>query len=89
MHPDVDWPNMIEGSREHGHAAVRAYWGSSSRRPTRAWSRSGSPPLGDDQVWSTSTRSCVTAGKVMADGMVQHVYVLRDGLIERMDVREG
>ena len=26
MHPDVDWPNMIEGGREHGHAAVTAYW---------------------------------------------------------------
>ena len=26
MHPDVDWPNMIDGGREHGHAAVREYW---------------------------------------------------------------
>jgi hypothetical protein len=26
MHPDVDWPNAIEGGRVHGHAAVRAYW---------------------------------------------------------------
>jgi hypothetical protein len=26
MHPDVNWPNMIEGGREHGHAAVREYW---------------------------------------------------------------
>ena len=26
MHPDVDWPNGMEGGREHGHDAVRAYW---------------------------------------------------------------
>ena len=26
MHPDVDWPNGMEGGREHGHAAVRDYW---------------------------------------------------------------
>jgi hypothetical protein len=26
MHPDVDWPNGMEGGRVLGHAAVRAYW---------------------------------------------------------------
>ena len=26
------------------------------------------------------------AGKVLSDGKVQHVYMLRDGLVERMDV---
>ena len=24
--PDVDWPNSMTGGREHGRAAVRAYW---------------------------------------------------------------
>ena len=28
------------------------------------------------------------AGAVVADGRVQHVYTLRDGLVERMDVRD-
>ena len=26
LHADVDWPNGMDGGREHGHAAVRAYW---------------------------------------------------------------
>jgi hypothetical protein len=26
LQPDVDWPNVLEGRREHGHDAVRAYW---------------------------------------------------------------
>jgi ketosteroid isomerase-like protein len=26
MHPDVDWPNSMEGGRVLGQAAVRAYW---------------------------------------------------------------
>jgi hypothetical protein len=26
MHPQVDWPNAIEGGRVHGHAGVREYW---------------------------------------------------------------
>jgi ketosteroid isomerase-like protein len=25
MHPDVDWPNGMEGGREVGHEAVRTY----------------------------------------------------------------
>ena len=30
MHPDVDWPNGMDGGRVLGHAAGRAYW-------TRQW----------------------------------------------------
>jgi hypothetical protein len=26
MHPDVDWPNGMEGGRLHGHREVRDYW---------------------------------------------------------------
>src|SRR5882672_6030705 len=26
MHPDVDWPNGMEGGRVLGRAAVREYW---------------------------------------------------------------
>ena len=26
MHADVDWPDGMEGGREVGHEAVRAYW---------------------------------------------------------------
>jgi len=30
MHPDVDWPNGMEGGRVRGHAGMRDYW-------TRQW----------------------------------------------------
>ena len=30
LHPDVDWPNGMEGGRVRGHAGVREYW-------TRQW----------------------------------------------------
>ena len=26
MHPEVDWPNGMEGGRVRGHAGVREYW---------------------------------------------------------------
>jgi ketosteroid isomerase-like protein len=30
MHPDVEWPNGMEGGTVHGHRGVREYW-------TRQW----------------------------------------------------
>jgi hypothetical protein len=29
------------------------------------------------------------AGAVISDGMVEHIYVIDDGLITRMDIRKG
>ena len=90
MHPDVNWPNMIEGGREHGHAAVKEYW----RRQFETTDPRVEPQrvtsLGDDQV-VVDVHQVVTdkqSGEVIADKTVEHVYTLRDGLIERMDVRE-
>ena len=90
MHPDVNWPNMIEGGREHGHAAVKEYWQKQFEtidphvEPQRVTS------LGDDQV-VVAVHQVVKdkqSGEVVDDKMVEHVYTLRDGLIERMDVRD-
>ena len=88
MHPDVDWPNMIEGGREHGHAAVREYWRKQFESTDPRVEPERVVSLGDDQVL-VEVHQVVRdpAGKVLSDGKVEHVYVLRDGLIERMDVR--
>jgi hypothetical protein len=90
MHPDVDWPNAMEGGREHGHAAVREYWTrqfgliSSHVEPT-------SFETDDDGRVVVDVHQVVhdLGGDVIADKHVQHVYVLRDALIERMDVLEA
>ncbi len=89
MHPDVDWPNMIEGGREHGHAAVRAYWERQFQTTDPRVEPERVTSLGDDQV-VVDVHQVVRDrhGQVLADRKVQHVYVLRDGLVERMDVRE-
>jgi ketosteroid isomerase-like protein len=89
MHPDVDWPNMIDGGREHGHAAVEAYW----RKQFEATDPRVEPqkvtPTGDDEV-IVEVHQVVRdkSGAVISDDVVEHVYKLRDGLIERMDVRD-
>jgi hypothetical protein len=90
MHPNVDWPNGWEGGRVHGHAAVRDYW-------TRQWAAVNSTvePVGIDA--DEEGRTVVKAhtvvrdleGKVLVDGVVEHVYEIEDGLIRRMDIREG
>jgi hypothetical protein len=90
LQPDVDWPNGMEGGREHGHEAVRAYW-------TRQFGMIDShvEPVGfaqDDEGRVVIDVDQVVRdldGNVISEGRVQHVYTFRDGLVERMDIREG
>ena len=88
MRPDVDWPNGMEGGRVHGHDEVRAYW-------SRQWTTIdphvepvGIAP-GEDGETVVEVHQVVRdlSGKVVFDQMVQHVYTIRNGLIERMDIR--
>jgi hypothetical protein len=90
MHPDVDWPNGMEGGRERGHAAVRAYW-------TRQFGLIDSNVEPVEFDVDADGRIVVDVhqvvrnleGAVMSDGRVRHVYTFRDGLVERMDIEEA
>ncbi len=89
MHPDVDWPNAWEGGRVHGHAAVRSYWA----RQFEAIDARVDPQrfaLAPDGRVVTDVHQVVRdrSGAIVADRTVQHVYRVRDGLIEHMAVRE-
>lgn len=89
MHPDVDWANGMEGGRVYSHEGVREYW-------TRQWDLIDPhvEPKGfhmeDDGTITVNVHQVVRdlAGTILSDTMVQHVYVIRDGLIERMDIRD-
>ena len=89
MHADVDWPNAMEGRREHGHDSVREYW-------TRQFGLIDShvEPVAfseDDEGRIVVEVHQVVRhpdGEVISDRIVQHDYTLRAGLIERMDVRD-
>jgi ribosomal protein S18 acetylase RimI-like enzyme len=89
MHPQVDWPNAMEGGRVHGHAEVREYW-------ERQW-RSLDPrvqPLGIEQGRDGRMVAMVRqlvrdlAGNVLSDETVEHRYAIVEGLIERMDIHD-
>lgn len=87
MHPDVDWPNGMEGGREHGRDAVRSYW-------TRQWSMINPhvEPLKFEKTADGSIDITVyqfvkdLSGNVLIDGIVHHVYTIADGLILKMDI---
>jgi hypothetical protein len=87
MHPDVVWPNGMEGGYVHGRDGVCAYW-------TRQWG------LIDPNVEPLSMekdekgRTVVEVhqvvrdlnGKLLIDTIVHHAYTIRAGLIERMEI---
>ena len=89
MHPDVVWPNGMEGGVVHGHDGVRAYW-------TRQWGMINphvdpvSFTPGESGRIAVSVHQVVhdLSGNVLLDRMVEHVYSLKDGLIQSMDIRE-
>jgi hypothetical protein len=89
LQPDVDWPNAWEGGRVHGHDEVRRYW---------ARQFEAIDPHVEPRAFTTTEDGRVAvevhqvvrspAGDLLADRTVTHVYTLRDGLVERMDVIE-
>jgi hypothetical protein len=89
MQPDVDWPNVKEARRAIGHDAVRAYW-------TDQWQEIDPhvDPVGvrrlDDGRVRVDVHTVVRdlSGNMLVDGPLVHVYTLRDGLVERMEVQD-
>ena len=88
MHPDVDWPNGMEGGRVAGHQGVRQYW-------TRQWGMIdphvypvGFRPAADGRtVVEVRQIICDLAGTLILDCTVEHIYLIEDGLIKSMQIR--
>jgi hypothetical protein len=89
LHPDVDWPNGMEGGRVRGHAGVREYW-------TRQWDVID--PIVKPQRFELLPDGRIVVhvhqivrdldGKVTLERMVQHIYRLDGAQIVSMDIRE-
>jgi ketosteroid isomerase-like protein len=89
MHPDVEWPNGMEGGWVHGREGVRAYW-------ARQWGLVD--PHVEPVAFKTDEGGKIVvdvhqvvrdlAGAVLLDRTVQHAYLLDDGLIRSMEIRE-
>src|ERR1700692_14669 len=90
MSENVSWPKASEGGRVVGKEEIRSYW-------TRQW-KEFDPHVGplegiDRRGGTTEVRVHQLvkslAGDVLSDSEVWHVYTIANGLIERMDIKEG
>ncbi|TGD82677.1 nuclear transport factor 2 family protein [Hymenobacter wooponensis] len=89
LHPQVRWSKAWEGDYATGHNEVREYW-------QRQWQEL------DPHVEPTSIRERADGrlevavqqlvkdkqGKVLFEGLVKHLYTLRDGLLQQMDIEQ-
>jgi len=90
MHPDVDWPNGMEGGRVHGHEAVRNYW-------TRQWTTIDPKVVPVKFDMEADGRINVTVhqvvkdieGKLLVDQMIHHIYTIKDGSITTMEIKQA
>lgn len=89
MHPEVDWPDVMEGGRLRGHDAVRSYWAAQFAQMEPTVEPVGFRTTSDDRV-AVDVHQVVRdlRGNVQADTRVVHVYTFRDRQIARMDVEE-
>ncbi|MEU9915294.1 nuclear transport factor 2 family protein [Streptomyces sp. NPDC051001] len=90
--PGVDWPNVLDGARLHGRAAVRAYWARQFAAGHPLVRLAGLRLDGDGASVVASVRQGRrdAGGDHWAGGTVEHVYRFDgDGLVARMDVRAG
>ena len=87
MHPDVDWPNSMEGGRVHGYDEVRAYW-------TRQWKvvdphvEPVAFTLGPDGRIAIDVHQVVKdlSGHELVNQYIEHVYTIEQGRIRRMEI---
>ena len=87
FHPDVQWPKAFEGGYVSGHDEIRKYW-------TRQWSAINPhvDPIGFAERQNGTLEVRVhqlvkdLQGGPIFDGVVKHVYTVRDGLLQRMDI---
>lgn len=87
MHPNVKWAKAWEGDYANGHHEVRAYW-------EKQWQEINPivAPVGFSNRENGTLQVTVEQlvkdleGNVLFDGMVKHVYVIADGLLQQMDV---
>jgi ketosteroid isomerase-like protein len=87
MHPDVDWPNGMEGGRVRGHEEVRSYWTRQFGMIDSRVEPSAFEELEDGRV-AVRVHQVVRSldGEVLSDGEVTHIYSFRDGVVERMEI---
>src|SRR5262245_45390084 len=87
LDPEVEWPNVAEGTVLHGRAAVRDYWTRQFAAIDPRVEPLGFADEGDLLVVTVHQAIRDRAGQLLGEGQVAHVYAFRGGLVGRMTVR--
>ena len=90
MSENVSWPKASKGGRVVGRQEVRDYW-------TRQWAefdpRVDVFEVVDREAGKTDVKVHQVVknlkGDILSDTELWHVYTIANGLIERMDIKEG
>jgi hypothetical protein len=90
MSDNVSWPKASEGGRVVGKQAIRDYW-------RRQWAefdpRVEVLEVVDHEMGKTEVKVHQLVknlkGDLLSDTELWHVYTIANGLIERMDIKEG
>lgn len=90
MSESVSWPKASEGGRVIGKEEIHSYW-------TRQWKEFDPHVEPIDAIDSGADKIEVRVhqvvknldGEVLSDSEVRHCYTIADGLIVRMDIKQG
>jgi len=90
MSENVSWPKASEGGRVVGKQAIRDYW---TRQRAEFDPRVEVLEGVDHEMGKTDVKVHQLVknlkGDVLSDTELWHVYTIANGLIERMDIKEG
>ena len=85
--PDVDWPNMLEGTTLHGPAAVVDYWHQLRNVHHHTYEVKHFRHPSPDQVIVSLVRTIYSpTGEMISQGLIHHVLEFRNGLLSKMHV---
>ena len=87
FHKNVEWPKAFEGGYINGHNEIREYW-------TRQWTEIN--PIVEpisiieiaNQKYEVTVHQLVKdlQGKILFDGVIKHIFTVKDNLLSRMDI---
>lgn len=87
FHENVEWPKAFEGGYVNGHNEIREYW-------TRQWTEINGivEPISiiemSKQKYEVTVHQLVEdlQGKILFDGIIKHIFTVKDNLLSRMDI---
>jgi ketosteroid isomerase-like protein len=89
MDPEVEWPNMLDGTTIRGRDAIREYWTKQFQLTDSRVEPQEFIEAGDRLVVVVHQVVRDQQGEPLLDHRVGHVYAFRDDKIARMDVYES